>query len=324
MKKCRVISLLLSCFFLSFMFAGSAVSAEYPDKPIEFVTHSAAGGGADVFIRTVALILNNEGIVKPKIQVLNKTGGAATVAINYVAGKKGDPYVIQTWTTSPLVTVLRGTTMIKSPLEMSIICNLTEDPNLLVVQADSKYKDLKELIADAKKNPKKINCGINSQGGTEHITASRIQKATGAEFNITSFPVSITALLGGHIDFSFGNVDETGEHIKAKKLRPLAAVGDRRTNFMPSLLTMKEQGVNASYVQVRGFWGPPEMPDYAVKFWEQAFAKLMETKAFKDYMKSVEMDPAYVGTDASRKFVSEYAKQLGQDLKELEIYGGKK
>jgi putative tricarboxylic transport membrane protein len=324
MKKRMVICVLSCCVFALFMFTGLALSAEYPDKSIEFVTHSAAGGGADVFIRTVALILNNEGIVKPKIQVLNKTGGAATVAINYVAAKKGDPYVIQTWTTSPLVTVLRGTTMIKSPLEMSVICNLTEDPSMVVVKADSKYKDFKELIADAKKNPKKINCGINSQGGTEHITAARIQRATGVEFNITSFPVSTTALLGGHIDFCFGNVEETGEHIKANKLRAIAAVGDRRTNFLPNLPTMKEQGVNASFVQVRGFWGPPEMPDYAIKFWEQAFAKLMETKAFKDYMKSVEMDPAYVGSEASKKFVADYAKQLAQDLKELAVYGGKK
>lgn len=271
----------------------------------------------------MAHVLNNEGIVKPKIQVVNRQGGAATVAINYVASKKGDPYVIQHWTTSPLVTVLRGTTTVKDPLDMAIICNLTEDPNMLVVRTDSKYKNVKELIDDARKNPKKINCGIHSQGGSEHIVASRIQKATGVQFTITSFPVSTVALLGGHIEFCFGNVEETGEHIKAKKLRALAAVGEKRTNFLPDVPTLKEQGVNASFTQARGFWGPPEMPDYAIKFWEKAFAKLMETKAFKDYMKSVEMDPAYMGTEECRKFLAGYCKQLDQDLKELEVYGGK-
>ena len=50
----------------------------------------------------------------------------------------------------------------------------------------------------------------------------------------------------------------------------------------------------------------------------------MEIKAFKDYMRSVEMDPAYAGAEISRKFVAEYTGQLAQDLKELEIYGGKK
>ncbi len=93
---------------------------------------------------------------------------------------------------------------------------------------------------------------------------------------------------------------------------------------MPDTPTMKELGVNASFTQVRGFWGPPEMPDYAVKFWEKAFAKLIETKAFKDFLVSFDMDPAYLGAEDTRKFLVQYNKELAADLKELDVYGGKK
>jgi putative tricarboxylic transport membrane protein len=319
-------TLFYSFVLISVLFTVAIVpetKAEFPDKTAEFITHSAPGGGTDVFIRTVAHILNNEGFVKPKIQVVNRQGGAAAVAINYVVSKKGDPYVVQQWSTAGLVAILRGTTTVKNPLDMTFISNLTEVANIIVVRTDSKYKNIKELIEDAKKNPKKINVGIQSQGGSEHIIASRIQKATGAQFTITSFPVSTVALLGGHIDFCFGTLGETSEHIKAQKFRALASVGEKRTSLLPDIPTLKEQGVDASFIQVMGFWGPPEMPDYAIKFWEKAFANLMETKAFKDYMKSVEMDPAYMGAEECRKFLVDYCKQFDQDLRELGAYGSK-
>ena len=322
--------LLLSTIAMSFLFVlalGSvpeATAGEYPDKTIEFLSHNTPGGGADLWHRTVALMLNSEGIVKPKIQVVNRQGGAATVAINYLVSKKGDPYIVQTWTTSPLATVLRGTTMVKDPLELTIICNLSEDPNLLVVRADSKYKTLNELVEDARKNPEQVRFGIGTIGGSEHIVAHRLEKATGVRFTTTALGTAPVGLLGGHVEAIVGTLSETREHLKANKFRALASVGEKRTQFLPDVPTMKEQGINASFTQVRGFWGPPEMPQYAVEFWEKAFAKLIETKAFGDYLKSAEMEPAYLGAEEARKFLVRYDKELAGDIKELEVYGGKK
>jgi len=324
-KELWVSMVAMSCLFVfSLASVPGATAGEYPDKTIEFVIHSSPGSGADLWFRTVALMLNNEGIVKPKIQVSNKQGGSATVAINYLATKKGDPYVVQTWTTAPIVTVLRGTTTVKDPLDLTILCSLSEDPNLLVVRADSKYKNLNDMVEDARKNPDQVKLGINTVGGSEHIVANRLEKAAKVTFNKTAFSQSPVALLGGHIEAAVGNLVETGEHLKAKKFRAVASVGEKRTQFLPDVPTMKEQGINASFTQVRGFWGPPEMPKYAVEFWEKAFAKLLETKAFRDYMKSVEMEPAYMGAEESRKFLVQYNRELLADVKDLEVYGGKK
>jgi putative tricarboxylic transport membrane protein len=308
--------------FITFVLAPET-KAEYPDKVVEFVTHAKPGGGADIFFRTVALILNNEGIVKPKIQVTNKIGGGASVAINYVIDKKGDPYVVMQWTTAPLVNILRGTTKVKDPLEMTILGNLTEDPNLLVVPFDSKYKTLNELIDDARKNPGRVRLAIGSIGGSEHIIGNRLAKAAKVEFNTTSFQLHIVALLGGHVDFSVGTLGDTKESLKAKKIRALAIVGERRSDLMPATPTIKESGINTSFTQARGFWGPPEMPEYAVKFWEKAFAKLSETKAFKDFAVSSDMELAYMGANETRKFLVEYDKELAADLSALDVFGSK-
>jgi putative tricarboxylic transport membrane protein len=303
----------------------AVAAAEYPDKPIEFVVHSAAGGGADAFLRQTALFLNDSGIVKQKIQVVNRPGGSATVAVNYLASKKGDPNVLLGWTTAPLIAILRGTTTVKDIADLTLLSAMAEDPSILAVRADSKYKILRDLVNDARKNPDKIKVGIASVGGSEHIIVNRLEKEARIKFNITAFSTaSYISLLGGHIDFAFATPVQVAQSVAAGKLRILAAAGEDRTQFAPEAPTMREQGVSTSFTQLRGFWGPPGMPDYAIKFWGQAFAKLAEAKEFKDLLGKIEMDPVYMGPDEMKRFIPRYAKELAADLKELEVYGGKK
>jgi putative tricarboxylic transport membrane protein len=323
--KRKVLFALIAAFVL-IGFAQMADAAGYPDKPIEFINHTAAGGGADAFNRMIALFLNNEGIVKPRITVINRPGGSGTVAINDLASRKGDPNVLMAWTTAPVVTLMRGTTTVKDVLDLTMICNLVEDPNILIVRGDSPYKTLKDLIEEARKNPDKIKGGIGSIGSGEHIVISRMEKAAGVKFNLTSFGgQSFLQILGGHIDFSFATpAPAVIQSVTAGKLRMLAVAGDKRNQVRPEIPTMKEQGVNASFRQLRGFWGPPKMPDYAVKFWEQAFAKLSEIKGFKDHLLQLDMENDYMGPEQLRTFMPVYANELAGDLKDLEVYGGKK
>ncbi len=287
--------------------------------------HNSAGTAGDTFYRSIARFLNDEGIVKQKIQIFNRTGGAATVAINYVASKKGDPYVLQGWTTSPIMTLLRGTTKVKDVMDLTLLCSLVEDPNLLVVRSDSKYKSMKDLIEDARKNPDKVKGSVGTIGGSEHVIMNRVEKATGVKFNITAFGgASYVPVLGGHTDFTFGPPADVQESVTAGKLRYLANASDTRSQATPNEPTMKELGINTSFRQLRGLWGPPEMPDYVVKFWGQAFAKLSETKGFKDLSRKFYMEPAYMGPEQLRKFMPDYAKEFAADIKDLEAYVSKK
>ncbi len=151
----------------------------------------------------------------------------------------------------------------------------------MIVPYNSPYKTFKDLIADAKANPKKVSVGINSFGGSEHVMAARIERATGVKFNITAFEFSPTQLIGGHIAMAFGNTAETSSHVKAKRARVLANMGERRVPYYKDIPTMKEQGYNASFTQVRGFFGGPNYPTEAYNFWQDAFAKLMKTKEYR-------------------------------------------
>ena len=322
MKKSRFLSSIIAVFALfAFTLAiAPAAQAAYPepDKVIEFLHHSSPGGGAGLFVLTTGDILNKTGIVKAKIQTQTRQGGSSAVALNYLKSKGGDPYVVMHWTTAQLMAMLRGTTQMKLD-ECVWLSTLIEDGNVLIVPYNSPYKTVKDLLADAKANPKKVSVGINSVGGSEHVMASRIERAAGVKFNITAFEFSPTQLIGGHIDVAFGNTAETASHVKAKRARVLANMGERRVPFYKDIPTMKEQGINASFTQFRGFFGGPNYPTEAYNFWQDSFGKLMKTKQYAEFMKKFDVAPLYMDGAQTKAWLVDYVKALQEDLKHMEV-----
>ena len=318
--------LLLVCI-VSFAAVGPWAEAAYPEKPIEMLIHASPGGGSDLFCRAIAQILEKENIVKQKIQVASRRGGGGTQALNYLASKEGDPYVIMQVTTSPIITL-----GIRKSSEMTFddptyLAKVAEFPQIVFTRYDSPYKDLASLVAAAKKAPKTISAAMSTTGGSEHICAHRIGKAAGVEFNIISFGSggkAAAALLGGHVDFTVANIEEQLGQVEAKKIRPIATVTEKRLPFFPDLPTAKEQGVDVVYTQIRGFIAPKEFPEYATKFWQDAFAKLVETQGFKDYLKSTFGVEAYVKGDEFKSFLTDYISAFNKDVEELGLYKKKK
>jgi len=136
-----------------------------PDKPVEFVVQSAAGGGSDIFARTIAKVLAEEKIVTVPINVVNKPGGSGAVAYSYLNQKKGDPYLIATATGSYITTPVLGHSPVsyKNFTNLAVLC--VED-YVAVVRADSPYKSLKDLIAAAKQKPNSIRVGGSGAAGS--------------------------------------------------------------------------------------------------------------------------------------------------------------
>ena len=289
-----------------------------PDKVIEFLHHSSPGGAAGLFVLTTGDILNKAVVVKAKIQTQTRQGGSSAVALNYLKSKKGDPYVVRHWTTAQLMAMLRGTTEMNLD-ECVWLSTLIEDGNVLIVPYDSPYKTVKDLIADAKANPGKVNVGINSIGGSEHVMSTRIERAAGVKFNITSFDFSPTQLIAGNIALAFGSTAETMGHVKAKRARVLANMGTKRVPYYKDIPTMIEQGINASFTQYRGFFGGPNFPAEAVKFWDDAFAKVIKAKQYDEFMTKFDVVPAYKNAAETKAFLVDYVKELEEDLKVMEV-----
>ena len=302
--------------FLIAMATAPAAWADYPErgKMFDIYHHSSPGSGPDLFVRSAADALARSGIIKSKIQVQIRPGGSSAVALNYLQSKAGDPYLLMHWTTAQLMAMNRATTTMKIQ-EVTWLSTLIEDSNVLLVPYASPYKTLAELLADAKANPRKISLGINSVGGSEHVMAARLERVAGVKFNITAFEFSPTQLIGGHIDMAFANTTESSSHVRGKRVRVLANMGKTRLPFFKDIPTLAEQGVNTSFSQYRGFMGGQNFPADAVKFWDNAFARLIKTKQFADYLKKSETVVAYKTSAETKAFITEYNEELLKDLK---------
>jgi putative tricarboxylic transport membrane protein len=298
---------------------GSAHAAGFPDKPITIIVHAAAGGGSDIFARTLAAANDKDKFFPQPVVVENKPGGSGAIAFAYVAGKKKDPYFVVTAVTSFLTTPLQG----RSPIsykEFTPIANFAFDEYMMMVNTNSKYKSIKDVVAAAKANPQKITVGGTQLGSSDSICAYLIEKAAGIKLNYVVFNSGgevNAALLGGHIDLAVSNPGEALELMKANKVRLLGVFAEKRLAGAPEIPTMKEQGLDTIYVQNRGLCAPAGIPDDARKVLEEGFLKYYKSEAFKKYCKDNLLTEAWMDGATFGKWLDQENARYAVMLKDM-------
>ncbi len=322
----------LSVLFLALLLssgpmAGTAFGAsKFPEKPITLIVHAGAGGGSDIFSRTLAASVEKDKLLPHPLVVENKPGGSGAIAFAYVAGKKKDPYFLLTAVTSFMTTPLMGLTPVGLK-DFTPIANFAFDEYMLMVAANSKYKTMKDIIADAKANPKKITAGGTQLGSSDSICAYLIEKAAGVQLNYIVFNSGgevNAAILGGHVDIAVSNPGEALELFKAGKVRLLGVFAEKRLAGAPDVPTMKEQGINATYVQNRGLVAPADIPADARKVVEDALFKYTKTETFKKYCKDNMLSEAWMDGAAFGKWLDEENARYAVIVKDMGLIKKKK
>jgi putative tricarboxylic transport membrane protein len=289
----------------------AAQAQSFPSKPIEVVVHTNPGGGADLFGRYVVDIINREKILPQPMAVVNKPGGSHSVAANYVAAKKGDPYSVLTIAHSSflVVPVVSGLDLGLEKFTPLALYGL--DSHTVTVNASSPFKSVNDVIAAAKKAPKSVTVGVGTIGGTAHMVGYLLEKPTGARFNFIGLKgggEAILGVMGGHYQLCFENLSEVMEHVNNKKLRVLAVASDQRLPFIPDVPTLKEQGYAVTGVVGRGFLSPAGIPKEAEAVLTAAFEKAYKSKAWQDFAsKNMFADVFLTGDRFGKWLVSERA-----------------
>ena len=225
-------------------FNAGVVSAQpYPLRHIELVSPTGAGGGSDLVARTVTEIVAREKLLPQQIIVQNRPGGGGAVGQMYVAGKRGDPYVfIQA--VAGLISVPLRTGLDVGIEKFTPLGAIGLDLNSIAVAEGSPYRTLKDLLDAARAKPKSISVGITFPGGSAHSMMYRLEKLSGARFNLVSFKSgteSVTAVMGGHIHATAENLGEVVGQVELKQLRLLGVPALNRLASLPSVPTLKEQ-----------------------------------------------------------------------------------
>ncbi len=223
---------------------GSVAADTYPSRAITWVVPFTPGGITDSGSRIIAKALSER--IKQPVLVENRPGAGGVVGTEAVVKSKPDGYTMVygtagTIATNPHLYKLSFDTQ----KDLIPVHGMAESPVVLVVNPDRPYKTIAELIDYAKKNPGKINFASAGAGTTTHLSAEQFQLVTGVKMTHVPYKGSAPALtdvIAGVADVMFDYPVTTMPQISAGKLRPLAALTEKRLSIMPEVPTIVELG----------------------------------------------------------------------------------
>ncbi len=294
--------------------AAGASAQPFPSRPVEFIVHTTAGGGTDVFARAVSEMITRDRLLPQPITVVNRAGGGGAVAYTYIKSKRGDPHTVLTVATGSLLTNAS-----RPDLELSLdtytpLAFFVLDPQTIAVPAGSKYATFKDLVEAGRREPDAIACAVASAGGTGRLLLYQIERVTGAKFKFVAFKSgadAALAVLGGHVPFTTENLSEMYSQVEAKKMRVLAVTGDKRMTVLPDVPTLKELGYPIVVGTGRGFAMPAGVPKEAAAAMEAVLRQVHASAAWKEFAARNMYEDAYMGS-------AEFAQYLVRRREEMQ------
>ncbi|MCC2673702.1 MAG: tctC [Ramlibacter sp.] len=287
-----------------------------PTQPITILVGFAPGGSADQIARQLSFAA--KGIIPVPVLVVNKAGAAGAIAAQAVADAKPDGYTLFVGGGSETTSVGNFKPLGYDPRKSFVpIIKVSRAPSILVVRADSKFTDMKALLADAKLAPEKVSYGSTGEGGIFHATGLVLEKQAGVKLLHVPYKGaadSMNALLGGQVDSAFGAYEEMKPMIDAGRLRPLALFSRSRLPGLPNVPTMTEVGVPIVLDNMKGLMGPAGMPPAVVRYLHDSFRKAMQTPEWKEYVAKSGLTEDYAQGPAFQKEIVEAYDLIGKAL----------
>ena len=275
--------------------AGIAGAQEsYPTRPITLVAPFPPGGVADLTARPVAASL--EKILKTPVGVVNKTGAAGAVGMQYVATSRPDGYTLLLALSSisiiPEADKIFGRPPAFTIEQFAPIALVSADPTVLVVRAESPWKTAREFIEDAQKRPGQISYSSSGVYGTLHMAMALLEHAANVKLRHVPYAgagPALTAILGGHVDALASGPAVVLPHLKAGKLRALAGWGEARVASLPDVPTFKELGYpDAEFYIWAGVFAGKGTPEPILTRLRDAMRQVVADPDFKGAMDKLE------------------------------------
>ena len=228
----------------------------YPERPVRIVVGFPAGGAADVLARLLSERLSV--VYKQPFIVENRGGAGGTIGAAAVARAEGDGYtllmgVTASQTIAPSVYKDLPYDPLKNFAPVAMVATI---PIALVVNSEIQAKTPHELIALARTSNPPLAYGSSGIGAIPHLTAAQFQSAQNLELLHVPFKGSapaMTELLAGRVQLMFDHLPSSLPHIQAGKLKALAIAGEKRSQSLPDVPTLKEAGIEG--MEIRSWFG---------------------------------------------------------------------
>jgi len=255
---------LLGCALLP----GLARAETWPTRPIRLIVPYPPGGASDITARLVAPEMTTS--LGQSLIVENRGGAASITGTQAIATAPADGYTLGVVDTAFLVNpALFGARLPYDTLrDFTAVSILVRAPLALVVPASASWRDVAQLVAEAKAKPGEISFGSAGNGTAVHMAGEQLRQAGG--FTYLHVPYRgggpmIADLLSGRVQMAFGTVPAVAEHVRAGRLRALAVTGNHRAPMLPDVPSMAEAGFAAvDAALINALVGPAGLPEAVV------------------------------------------------------------
>ena len=305
---------------------GTAAAQEWkPERNIEMVVSSGAGGAADRSARTIQRFLQDiPGMTN--VVVNNKPGGSGTVAWTYVNQHPGDGHYISTLNTALVSNQIVGLSTLRyqdiTPLNI-----MMHEYVAVWARSGSTLMSSKDLVARLKQDPGSVSFGISpARGNQNHIVLGMIARAAGIDPKqlkivvYSSGGAGTTAALGGHVEVWAGTLGGALPLVQDGRIRVLGISSPQRLAGAPAALpTLREQGIDAVYSAWRGFLAPGKLTPAQTAFWDRTFASIVEDSDWKAELEKNAWGREFKNSAETRKFLESEHKLLEKILADLGI-----
>jgi tripartite-type tricarboxylate transporter receptor subunit TctC len=240
-----------------------AAAQPYPDRPLRFIVAFSAGGAADLLARTISQKLSERW--NHQVVVDNRAGAGGIIGMQIAAKSPADGYTLLMGSSSnlaigPALWTDPGFDPITSYAAVTDVANV---PIIMVVHPSVPAKNIAELIQYAKTRPGQLSYASSGAGATPHISGELFRRSAGIELVHVPYKgggEAVAAVLGGHVNMSFGAVSTALPHMKAGKLRGLGVTSPKRLASAPDVPAIAEAIPGYEVVQWFGVMVPAGTP----------------------------------------------------------------
>ena len=301
---------------------GSFAQSAFPNKPLKIVVPFGAGGVADLTARTVAQKLGEN--LGQSIVIENKPGAGGVVATDAVAKSSPDGYTLLLMSNATAVSAgLFKTLPYDAEKDLIPLSILGTFDIAIVVNNDSKFANLADLLSFAKANPGKLNIGSINVGSTQNLAAELFKSTAGIDAQVVPFngtPAVLTALRGGQIDVGVEILAPVLPQIKGQALRALAVTGDKRAAALPQVPTAKESGVRNLYAASwNALAAPAKTPKDVVQKLNQEIQNTLNHPDVRKKLQDMNVDPQPSSLQQAADLLSNETKRWGEVIQRAGI-----
>jgi tripartite-type tricarboxylate transporter receptor subunit TctC len=292
------------CFRLSALMLGAVVGvcaapfamaqSTYPSKNVQLIVPYPAGGSIDIMSRAVAQRLAE--VWGRNVVVDNRPGASGMIGTEIAAKMEPDGHVLLGHTSSyPATAAVRAKLPFDPARAIVPVAMIARAPMLLGIHPSVPAKNVKELVALAKKNPGKLNYGSSGAGGNNHFSGALFASAAGVK--LTHIPYkgiapAVTALASGEVEIVIASAAALMPQVKAGRVRAIAVSSLQPSPLLPGLPAIAQSGVPGySYELWWGIFAPAGIPADRVAFINAAVNKILATADMKKFLDNEGAEP---------------------------------